>query len=336
MNIAIVEINDWHAECVVSHVKNLKKSSCNLTVICHRKLKESLKSISNDCAIIYLDFGKTKSEINSKFELWKFLYKQKFDKIVFNTAEKKAWKIILPPYPKKTELIGCVHNLHRFKTHTTQKLIGKKLDKVLVLGDYLLKNLPPKIKTKAHTFYSIYYPESNYTLKKPANEIWIVVPGTVDSKRRDYKALTQVDLPVNSPIKIILLGNSTSPKEQEIVAVLKQKSWCITFDDYVNDDLFNAYIKNCDYLLTLIHPNISFYQEYLATKLSGSYNIAWSFDKTLLMEEQFKNTEIVNKNAIFYKLNSLNNTLEHLENKKGTFGLSKKNIVKEYLIFIYS
>ncbi len=336
MNIAIVEINDWHAECIISHVKNLKGSTCNLTVYCHRKLKESLRSIEEDCTIIYLDFGKTKSDINSKYELWKCLYKEKYDKIIFNTAEKKAWKVILPPYPKKTELIGCVHNIQRFKTHKTQRYIGKRLDKVLVLGDYLLKNLPVKTQKKAATFYSIYYPKSTISIDKPSNEIWIVVPGGVDSRRRDYKALTHLDLPKNSNLKIILLGKSSSEKEQAIVSVLKQKHWCITFDAYVSDELFNAYIANCDYLLTLIHPNISFYKEYLTNKLSGTYNLAWGFDKPLIMEEAFKDTEVINRNAVFYQLDNFKEIISNLKKTKGSFKLNKEEIQKSYLKFIDS
>jgi len=315
MKIALVEINDWHGECFLSHITYLENIRCEITLICHRKLKPLVEKLPiQPTKAIYLDFSKRKKcELNSKFQLWKYLYVNKFEKIIFNTAEKKAWKIIIPPYPKKTKLIGCVHNLDRFNTHLTQKLIGSALSEIFILSPHLLASVPQKLKHKTNIFYSIVYPKSTSKPKKNKNEIWVTIPGTIDYRRRDYNAILNLSLPKNTNIKIILLGKFSKGIKEETIQSFKQKDWIVTFDSYISDEEFNGYIQQSDYLLTLIHPNISFFNEYLNNKTSGTYNLAMGFNKTILIENSFRNKIPIENNFISYKIENFSETIENLQ-----------------------
>lgn len=309
MKIAIVEINDWHGECIYSQVKSLKNKAQQITVIAHSKLKKDLEQLNPAIKKLYVDFSKKKADFNSKMGVWWFLYRGSFDKIIFNTAEKKAWKLILMPYPKRTELIGCVHNVQRFYTHKTQQKIGLKLHKILVLSKALVTAIPKNLQHKTHYYYSIHYPKTNETIYKPKNEIWICIPGGIDSRRRDYSFLLDLNLPTNHPLKFILLGKKSTQKDADLSNRLQEKTWIVTFDQHVSQPKFNAYLTQSDYVMSCIHPNVMFYKDYVSSKQSGTHNLAMGFGKTLLLEHGFYKHEDFKDKALFYNLQNLKHFL---------------------------
>lgn len=340
-NVALIEINNFHDECLYSHILFLKSANHHITLICNEKLKSRVSNFPVD-EFVYLNQNSKIKKYQNWFLIRKMIVKQKITKVILNTAEKNIYKFLMLPFPASVEFIGAVHNVQKIKNSRKQRLIVSKLDKVLTLGKFIFRNLKEEelIQKKTNYYYPIFFEEYPQTIQKPEGEIWITIPGIIDFKKRDNQRVHDCHIPKN--MKIIMLGRPVDEEAIEFLNQLKNHPTAaqfITFDEFISPGLFHSYIKESDYILPLIHENTESFSDYLRYKISGSYNLAFAYKIPLLLDESMKGIEDFEGNAIFYRPENLCGFFKELKpnptcffnNPELSFEYQKQN----YLNFIF-
>lgn len=340
-NVALIEINNFHDECLYSRILFLKSANHHITLICNEKLKSRVSNFPVD-EFVYLNQDSKIKKYQNWFLIRKIIVKQKITKVILNTAEKNIYKLLMLPFPAYAEFIGVVHNVQKIKNSGKQRLIVSKLDKVLTLGKFIFRNLKEEglIQKRANYYYPIFFEEFPQMIQKPEGDIWITVPGIIDFKKRDNQRVHDCHIPKN--VKIIMLGR---PVDEEAVAFLNQlkshptAAQFITFDEFVSPGLFHSYIKESDYILPLIHENTESFSDYLRYKISGSYNLAFAYKIPLLLDESMSGIEDFEGNAIFYRPENLCGFFKELKTNPTCFfnnpELSFEYQKQNYLNFIF-
>lgn len=340
--IALIEFGNFHDECLYSQIQFLQQKNIDVTLFCNVKLKSQVSSFTGCKEIRYLDLSSKFKKYKSRWNLWKTIVFGGFSKVIFNTAESTIYKFIRLPFPKRIELIGTLHNTQNLKGKSKQKAITKKIHKYFTINDFTAKSIISEKLTrkKVNAYYPIFFPNFKESLKKPENEIWITVPGVISFDKRGYRIFKGLKLEKN--IKIIFLGRANNPdaiefiREAETYPSFKNM---VFFNDFIPNGLFHDYVKNSDYILPLIHPNNHFFNHFLKYKISGSYNLAFAYKKTLLMGQSFSEIEDFKETAFFYDYTNFErifDVINHTEkkvykNKKWSFEYQKQN----YLDFIF-
>ncbi len=286
--VIIIEFFNYHTECIYSQVLYLTKSEYEVEVICSTNVIDSIKYINELGYIKVFDFKK----MLSYFKLWWYLIKQKnTSTVIINTAQgSRVLKFMVLPFLGKIKFYGIIHNLKKIETSKGQKLISRKIFKYLVIADYL-EHTSIAISHKISAINTNIFPTlfaDDTVVKK--NEIWIVVPGNIENKRRNYKWLINICAinQLNKSIKFILLGNSKKGDGKEIIQMiidLKLEKNFIWFDSFIKQETFNTYIELSDYLLPLLDENNN---EYLNYKISGTFSISQAFSKPMILHSNFK------------------------------------------------
>ena len=255
MKIALVEIGGSHDECLYSQIKFIKSTdNIYLSLICNEKLQKnaSLFDMVDEKSFIPLRSGI--ALWIDIFRLRQKLIKEKYDKIIFNTAQgSNLKKLLWFGLDKNTELIGLLHDTQKLYCSHSQKMISKKIRKYFLLSDYLLQDIRQSIKKNLilETFYPIFFP--NYreiTVNKEKFDLWICIPGQVELKRRDYIGLFRSIKKngINHRIKFILLGPCQHPYgdgeyiKQEITKHNVKDNFML-WNDFIYFEQFHSIIK---------------------------------------------------------------------------------------------
>lgn len=341
--IALIEVGDFHDECLYSQLQFLQTEDIEVTLFVNEKIKSRIEGFSSPCNIVYLDLSSKVKKYRCWFNMWRSIVFGSFSKVIFNSAESNIYKFIQFSFPKHIELIGTLHNGQNLKLKPKQKIISKKLNKYFVLNDFVAKAISrEKLTTKElASFYPIFFPKFETSLQKPENEIWMTVPGVISFDKRDYSIFK--DLKLNDNIKIIFLGRANNTDaltfKEEAKTYPSFKNF-VFFEAFIPNDLFHDYIKHSDYILPLIHPNNEFFNYFLKYKISGSYNLAFAYKKTMLIEQSFSEIEDFKETAFFYDANHFERIFDVIipsekktyKNPKWSFEFQKKN----YLDYIFS
>ncbi|HEY0751824.1 MAG TPA: hypothetical protein VGD26_11750, partial [Chitinophagaceae bacterium] len=194
-------------------------------------------------------------------------------------------------------IIGIVHHTRKLeKSSTFKNILSLRMRKFMVLGDYLLKELKPLTKYKVASLDAVYFPPvKELKVIKPAHEFWVVIPGMVHSDRRDYLPLIEKlsKSLLREELKIIFLGYLPRD-EKEIGQAIKTwkeaPSHVITFDEYLDYDVFHSYMSQADLVLPLIKmEDDRFYND---SRTSGSLNLGLGYQKAFLLPSTYNNNTI--------------------------------------------
>ena len=178
-----------------------------------------------------------------------------------------------------------------------------------VLNDYLVDRAK-KIETYGDqicSFYPIYFPEQqSREITKADDEIWITIPGLMESFRRDYQTLLNSFSAgkLNKNIKLIFLGRSVFKKRRksnirEQFEDADKNNQCLFWDSFVDKTTFNTYLNYTDYLLPLIHHDHKSSNRF-DDKITGSFNLGFGYSKPFIMDRYFEQVDDFKRNAIFY------------------------------------
>lgn len=322
MKVALIELGGSHDECLYSQVIFLKSiEGLHLTLICDTSLQENIQGFSGlTDKVIYIDLSIGINRWRAMFDLWQDLRKENFDKIVLNSAQGSIMKkLLLFPFGKTTDIIGVLHNTAILRSNIKQRLIiSKKVSRYLLLNDYLIPTVTQK-HIKTGSFYPIFFPKyKEIPIQKGKDEIWICIPGAVSLARRDYMSLIEVLSKgnINRGIKFVLLGrcdfSQTDGKYfKSQVDSLGLNEYFDLRRDYIAPDLFHAIIKSSDYIMPLIHPSHVSFRLY-SHQVSGGFNLAFAYKKTMLMHEVLNGIEDFKDSSIFYSLETFADTLNSL------------------------
>lgn len=316
MKIALLEIGDSHDECLYGQIKILNSQPKNqITLICCEKLRQNTSFFDGVKNRHFVTFREGLSEWIDLFKLYLFIEKQKFDKVLINTAQgARVKKMMLFPFRKRTLFVGILHNLKKLENSTGQRIISNRIKRYFVLNDYLLSiaNSSKHTDLQFTSYYPIFFPDyPTSDIQKPDNETWICIPGQVELKRRDYESLFEGirNTPIREGIKFILLGRCEHEHGNGAFVKAKIKELGIEnrfmlWDSFVDSETFYTILEQSDFILPLIHPQHDSFSLY-TNQISGSYNLAFGYKKILLMEESFRKHSDFTDNSIFYNLDSM-------------------------------
>ncbi len=340
MKVALVELASTHTECMPAQIKFLQDGNCHVTIICTEDIKHRVKPFGANELIVLPPPGLSKASIAKFYEI---INQIRFDRVIFNTAQGSLAAIFndLQVWPKG--LTGILHNADRLKRSKRQNRISKYVKKYLVLNDYLLPAKPIK-DLLFESFYPIFFDCDNIPeVDKLPNEIWISIPGSIEFKRRDYKGLFRLlrKMKVSRHIKFLLLGvlkdDVTGNFIRKNIKREHLEHQFRVWNASIPDKEYYAYMLASDYVLPLLHKGSRGFNDYKKHKISGAFNMAFGFQKPLIIDQNFKGISDFDENAIFYKKSKLIELLNSLENydladlyqdKKWSYEYQKQNYLK--------
>lgn len=339
--VALVEFNSYHDECLYSQIKFLKDSGYEVTLIISQQIferaHEYLQLVDN--TIVYSKNSQKRflNRIAFIVRLYRHVGKKRIPTIVFNTASSRLEVILLSHLlRRKARLFGILHNLKKVNHSFSQKLINKAIKNFFVLNDFLLDSVPLKDNSiKIKSFYPIFFPEYESSLPpKPKDEIWISIPGKLDFGRRDYYLVAEAleKMPAKDNLKILILGStySSDPKNKEFLEYLEAHNllnYFITFENFLENDVFHGYLKNSDYILI---PLGSVGDNYAKYKIMGSYNLAFGYGKNLISPKGLGHIQDMASHSQFYEdIHGLSEIFEKISLGK----IDKKAYVSEKWTF---
>lgn len=318
MKIALVELGSSHDECLYTQVKVLKSMpQVHLTLIAHEDLQSRAQFYGDIDQTAFFAPKKGFKRWRRLFTLWRYCRRQDFDIIVFNTAQGKAIsRLVRFPFGR-TQLMGILHNTGKLKGSFSQRFITKKLKHYFVLSEYLMQKIPKEIS--ASVLYPILFPSyPSEPISKKEGDVWICVPGQVELKRRDYKALLQSieKEGIRPHIKFILLGRSAHAEGNGMLI----KEWIhqhslgdhfLLWDDYIPVGTFYNYLEKSDYILPLIHEgDVS--EDLYRYQISGAFNLAIGYQKPILCDQNLSDL-LSEYHPISYQTHKVMETLNVLQ-----------------------
>ncbi|MDP5062432.1 MAG: hypothetical protein NWP64_10990, partial [Maribacter sp.] len=240
-------------------------------------------------------------------KLYKFICRNNFNKIIFNTASSNKEVIALTKFlPKRIQCFGIIHNLKKLNTSSSQKIINTRITNYYVLNDFLEDSAPLENKLiKLHSFYPIFYPKYNsIELLNKKNDVWVCIPGELNYNRRDYSKILNVLKGLNQGLilKIIILGKM-NPNDEDAKSFMLQvnelniSEQIITFNHFISNEEFHSYIKQSDYIMAPVSLKEKSYLNY---KITGAYNLAFAYKKLLICPEELAIIPDLMNNSVFY------------------------------------
>lgn len=344
--LALLEFGNSHDEVLYPQYRFISEHS---DFEAHLFVSESLKSRLFDYPTERLHFIPSEPKRKDFRKLHRELQAQGIQKVVINTCSGKKVRNFLWTKPfTKLEYVGLLHHLRKLESSFTQKLISKKVKRYFFLAEYLAEQaaqLKPSLQF-SH-FYAGFLPEFPIPekLQKPAGEIWIVVPGQLEYKRRDYLQLLESlkGIPSASPLRFILLGKSKHPfgdglAFEEALQNSEQGFRFKTWDNFVPNAEFYAYLQQADFVLPLIHPNTAggkLYQK----QISGAWNMAMAYRIPMLIAKNSAGAAEWENAAYFYDVSEMTQLWEAINQLDQTDWYSAKkweasHQAKAYLDFV--
>jgi hypothetical protein len=317
IKVLLVEYGSSHDECLYSQIKILRSiPSVHLTLLCNEKLAGNVSYFGDIDFVKYIKVEEGKSAMPLMLYVWSYIRKHRFQKVIFNTAHGDMVGKLFFFFPKisGTDYYGIAHNTGKLLSSFTQGVITKHLKSYFVLNEYLIHRLYTLgfQEKKLVEFHPVFYPDyPEKTLNKPNHEIWVTIPGQVELKRRDYASLFDSIKThgLNKHIRLLLLGKSAHAHGdgdfvKKRIEELDLGNQVQLWDDYIDVETFYSIIKHSDYLLPLIHSNHQSGELY-EDQITGTFNIAAGYGKTLLMEEEYSEERFKKYSTLFYTKDNL-------------------------------
>lgn len=306
-SIVLIEIGGSHAECLLSQMHAIKTKGHEIVLICTDNIK-----VQNPIFDKYVDkfyivdlSGDRKKKKNEIKNIWRQLKASNVKKVIFNTAQgNHVRNLCLYALFNKIEFIGIIHTTLKFKGSFTQRIINWKIRKYLLLSDHLLSTIPPPKGVTLDYFYPIRFPSFNKEIKKKTAIVTII--GGVENRRRDLSKFADMLISTKDiDVSFVFLGK-TNQYDEEVIAFRQQiehhdlTEKVISFDDFVPQEIFDAYLRNTDLIIPLIHPNTPSADQYFKNQISGAMCISFGYKIPLLIHEEYRHIAEMNDASFYY------------------------------------
>ena len=330
--IVLVELTTYHEECLFTQIKFLSEANYDITLVINPSNSKNIEHYGITIDKIKFFNPRASSffikRIFKWLELYRFFVKNKFEKVIFNTASSNKEVIALTKFlPKRIHCFGVIHNLKKLNSSSSQRIINKRIKDYYVLNDFLENStLLKNKKIKLHSFYPTFFP--NYPaaeILNKNNDIWISIPGELNYNRRDYSTILSALGSQNRflNLKIIILGKM-NPNHDDTKAFMLQvnqlnlSSQIITFNNFISNEVFHTYLRQSNYIMAPVSLKEKSYLNY---KITGAYNLAFAYKKILICPEELEIIPDLKSNSVFY---SEENSLTELFSK-----ISKGDLIKK-------
>ena len=337
--VLLIEYNFFHDEVIIPLIDVLSNIE---NIELHCILNEDIKkrntfSLTNNKykikKILYVkkELAIYKQILNLKYiyNTYKYILKNNIDIVIFNTLDvyNLDVKLLLNLLPNNIKIFGILHN-----TNVLNKSFLKKIDTVILLNECI------KYNYKKEIFYPIIYKYKSIINIYNNNKNIITIPGNIEYGRRDYKFLLNF-VKENKyfcheyQIKFNLLSNINKDDGPEISEFIKQNSlqdFFILHDGFVKYDNFIKNLQNSFMIMPLLNN-----ESYLKYKTSAAFNMAFSLNIPLMLENKFRNKcSVLDNFSYFYKENNgddlvtklkeaINNKNQYIEKMNKIFSYKK-------------
>jgi hypothetical protein len=325
--VALIELGDSHVECIFSQLLFLHQMGCVVHLVCSEGMREQVSAFAHVHRFVFLDKGAgVVGHWRCVRTVLRYLKENAIGTVIFNTGSGNHTRDISLFAPRGVHLVGLIHHTHKLKGSFTQKLISLRVRRCFVLNDYLLDAVPPSRRKVFTSVYLIFRePVRAVDVRKEPGTLWVAIPGQVDFRRRDYRALVE-ELQrwgeVRS-LRFFVLGECKHEGDGGTLRAMLRKArleqQVTLFDRFVDRETFFGYVSQCDLLLPLIHPSTHFFSHYARFQISGTYNLAFGHAKPLLLHSALKGPEDFEIAAHFYKDGELLKLLEHFAAHRDEF-----------------
>lgn len=331
--VLLIELK-FHQEIIPSQLLFLASDkSFDTHVILNRQLydEDLLGPFKETVAFELVDdvksvWGKIKFALFLRY----YIKKHNIQKIVFNTFESNFNQLLIKFLPPNLSLYAVLHQVHLLNIKPGLARMYKRLAGAFVLSDHTANFLAQLSQSpkKTATFYPIFFAQNidaqeNVQRTSLNQDVRIVIPGQMDLKKRDYLGLVDV---VNhhrdnlGSIRFHLLGDASVKDGPIIIKKIKECRLAHFFEwetSFVSYDLFFDSIRNCDYIMPLLASSTGAVP-YLTSQISASFNWAYGFQKTLLIEDMFTATLVEGMPVVSFKQEQLGDTLLNLQEPRET------------------
>lgn len=338
--VAIIELSAGHEEVMYALAKMLEHQKIPVLLICTPKLKKRLAQLPISHEVFWFEeeaglwnfYRQTKS-------LTRLLREKGVSHLIFNTASNTEIRNLLLFGLGKFNCTGVLHYGPKLKESFTQKQISFFIKKYMVPARFIAENMKPFPRgIRVSEFYPVFMPEfSRANVPAKGNgEIWITVPGQVETKRRDYDCIIELFQKQEIPghVKIIMTGpafhnwgygNTIMNAIPEAV----KSGQLMMFQEDLTWPEFIGLNQQADLIWPLAHPGKGSFPQYSQWQISGAYNLAYGLKKPLLMHEYFKRYDEFSNFSVFYNLDSLPDILANLMKRHAEREQIIRNIVDE-------
>ncbi len=306
--IALVEFGGSHDECLLTQVLALKQINASILLVCDEAIKNRNPEIVALVDEVYLvkTTGKAIGDLKTMKLLVRFLKAWGIQKVIFNTAQGGHVRNLALLMPKQIQCYGIIHTIKKFNESFTQKVIHKAIKHYLVLSDDLLPRVKHQKNLTIQSFYPVDFPKTDFISTKKEGEIWITIPGGVETRRKDLSSCA--DLIEQSPknVTFIFLGKTDESREdaQEFLTELQSRNLIdrvSIYADFVPHKTFFSILHQSDFLLPLIHPHTPSSNEYIKNQISGSFTLSFGLKIPLLIHEAYSTERDLQQSAFFYR-----------------------------------
>ena len=336
MKIALVQFYEYHEEVLAPQISFLENDhniflAAPKTVFNNEYISFYRESFNSIC---FTEFKYLKSlvlfRIISIINKYIFLYKNhrkyRFDLIVFNTITKNFHYSLIHFLFNKVKNIQIIHNLYPL-TKNNGKYLNRFFNNLFLSHDIhqnFVNSIANANKETLSNWFCPLLPINFISDYKSENIVFdnsvinIVIPGSVDERRRNYaslfEALKKYIYKKNLKFKIHLIGKIS------FTMIEKLKNYGIEslityFTSYVSSKDMLYCIKNADAVVFLIDSKIGEnYILYNNYKVSGTTNLCLSFGTPCVVSDEYKIENALRDKAIFYPNDDIGTVLEKIEN----------------------
>lgn len=319
--VLLVELSGIHYEVVYSHIKCLKEAGYEVIFICYEDIEKRPELYSAaDRSVLLSEPSIRWAKPFQLLRVFRLLWEEDCRNLVLATADSGIWLmrvllLTLSVLPLKLNVIRCIHNFRALrKKFIETAILNKVFRKVLVLGRYIIEKNKDSIDEQnlmVEYFMPIFFPkEKRKEIAKGNKETWVCIPGKVNTERRDYEELIEQmgKNNVDEKLRFILLGGNDGDLDNLKKKIHEKgisKSF-ITFEsNFLSQKIMSSYIEESDFIMPLIHPSKGKYKKYIKYKISGSFNIAFGFEKPLVCVDDYRGFRNFDNFSIFYSQSNI-------------------------------
>ncbi|MGJ7033440.1 hypothetical protein [Niabella hirudinis] len=311
MKVLVIELGGSHLENIYTLVHFLKQKNAEVFFLCNEGLKPLLKDTHYYSHCFFAPDDLKGNWFSMAGRIRKIVKQHQIDQIIFGTVESRAVRKMLVWLPG-IKITGIIHDAQKLGKSLTFKYVYPfRIKKYIVFGNFILNAVERFPHNRLFPFFPVYFPPPDPVPihEKLPGERWIIVPGVVSAKRKDFiPLLQQIDekgLPSN--VKLVFLGNLQSAEtaiETLVHRINKKEARIIYFKGYVDYNTFHRYIAKADYILPLVKGRED--TVYGKTRVSGAYHLAYGYRKPLLLPAAYKiNTDLATISLYYETMDDL-------------------------------
>lgn len=319
-DIALLELHPSHDECLWSQVAFSRFMGSEPLVVCHPSVAARAELMLPGVEVWPFEAAPgTFTRLRQMGGLVQRLRDRGVRSVVANTTSSPLVRDFVLRARNRFHLAGVAHHASKLRGSATMRVMGMWLRDHFVLAEYVLAAARVPRGHRVTHFHPVHFPPTLHALAAPRTGFRIVVPGSVESKRRDYaglfRALGNTQLPPG--VEVVLLGRSTHKhgNRAELSALATtcgiedRIRW---FDGFVDDRTFYRELQQGSVVMPLVHPGTGNHSRYSTEQITGACNLAWGFRIPLLMHSSFGGLQPFSGAALTYDLAGLPSLLARL------------------------